>query len=79
MGNATRESLEGIRVIDLATPLAEATGRVFAGLGAEVIKIEAPGGCESRFAPPFAKGFEGLALILLGARSSSVGEFSASG
>ena len=47
-------ALEGIRVLDLSTPLAEATGRVLADLGAEVIKIEPPGGCESRFAPPFA-------------------------
>jgi crotonobetainyl-CoA:carnitine CoA-transferase CaiB-like acyl-CoA transferase len=47
-------SLEGIRVLDLATPLAEATGRVLADLGAEVIKVEPPGGCEARFAPPFA-------------------------
>lgn len=46
--------LEGVRVLDLSTPLAEATGRVLADLGAEVIKIEAPGGCESRFAPPFS-------------------------
>ena len=52
-------SLEGIRVLDLATPLAEATGRVFADLGAEVLKIEPPGGCESRFTPPFAPGGEG--------------------
>lgn len=46
-------ALEGIRVLDLATPLAEATGRVFADLGAEVLKIEPPGGCPSRFVPPF--------------------------
>ena len=43
-------------MIDLSTPLAEATGRVLADLGAEVIKVEPPGGCESRFAPPFADG-----------------------
>ena len=48
-----RGPLDGIRVLDLATPLAEATGRVFADLGAEVIKIEPPGGCESRFTAPF--------------------------
>jgi crotonobetainyl-CoA:carnitine CoA-transferase CaiB-like acyl-CoA transferase len=52
-------ALDGLRVLDLSTPLAEATGRVFADLGAEVIKVEPPGGCEARFAPPFAKGGEG--------------------
>lgn len=46
--------LDGIRVLDLSTPLAEATGRVLADLGAEVLKIEKPGGCEARFAPPFS-------------------------
>jgi crotonobetainyl-CoA:carnitine CoA-transferase CaiB-like acyl-CoA transferase len=51
--------LHGIRVIDLATPLAEATGRVLADLGAEVIKVEPPGGCASRSTPPFADGGEG--------------------
>ena len=47
-------ALEGIRVLDLTTPLGEATGRILADLGAEVIKVEPPGGCEARFAPPFA-------------------------
>ena len=58
MSNRARQSLEGIRVLDFTTALGEAAGRVFADLGAEVIKIEAPGGCDARFAPPFAKGFD---------------------
>lgn len=40
--------LSDIRVVDLTGHLAEAAGRVFADLGAEVIKIEPPTGCSSR-------------------------------
>lgn len=46
-------ALDGIRVLDLTTAMGEAAGRVFADLGAEVLKVEPPGGCEARFAPPF--------------------------
>ncbi len=52
-GRARPAALADLRVLDLSTPLAEATGRILADLGAEVIKVEPPGGCEARFAPPF--------------------------
>lgn len=58
MAGSAPAALEGIRVLDLATPLAEAAGRVFADLGAEVIKVEPPGGCAARRTPPFERGRE---------------------
>ncbi|MCY3635683.1 MAG: CoA transferase [bacterium] len=48
-------ALDGIRVLDLSTRMAEATGKTLADLGAEVIKVEPPGGCDARFTPPFAQ------------------------
>ena len=45
--------LDGIRVLDLATSRAEMAGRVLADMGAEVIKVEPPGGSPSRRLPPF--------------------------
>ena len=45
--------LDGIRVIDYATPHGELAGRILADLGAEVIKVESPEGCDSRRLPPF--------------------------
>src|SRR5262245_16829198 len=70
----TRPSaLAGIRVIDLATSRAELAGRVLADLGAEVIKVEPPGGCEARTLPPFANDSAGGSLywasVGLGKRS----------
>ena len=47
------------------------TGRILAELGAEVIKVEPPGGCESRALPPFA-GAESLYWAALGAGKRSV-------
>ena len=47
-------ALAGIRVVDLATPRTELAGRVLADLGAEVLKLEPPGGATARHLPPFA-------------------------
>src|SRR5262245_34928490 len=45
--------LAGIRVIELADEQAEYCGLTLAGLGAEVIKIEPPGGNSTRRIGPF--------------------------
>ncbi len=54
----TRENgtlLQGVRVLDLAGPRGEMAGRVLADMGAEVIKVEPPGGAASRRLPPFSE------------------------
>ena len=45
--------LAGLRVIEIADELAEYTGLLLAGLGAEVIKIEPPSGAPTRQIGPF--------------------------
>jgi crotonobetainyl-CoA:carnitine CoA-transferase CaiB-like acyl-CoA transferase len=45
--------LEDIVAVDLGGHLAEATGRILVDLGATVIKVEPPEGCESRSRGPF--------------------------
>ncbi|MGD9933827.1 MAG: CaiB/BaiF CoA transferase family protein [Dehalococcoidia bacterium] len=65
--------LVGIRVIDLATPRAELAGRLLADLGAEVIKVEPPGGTAARAYPPFDRAHPGESLywasVALGKKS----------
>ncbi len=46
--------LRGLRVVDLADERGELCGRLLSDFGAEVIRIEAPGGAPSRGLPPFA-------------------------
>ncbi len=46
--------LEGVRVIDLADERGELCGRLLADLGADVLRVEPPGGAVSRRLPPFA-------------------------
>ena len=55
-GNAVGSSgsfLGGVRVIELADELGEYCGKVLAGLGADVIKVEPPGGEKTRGYGPF--------------------------
>ena len=48
------QPLEGLRVVDLADEKGELCGRMLCDLGAEVIRVEPPGGAVSRRLPPFA-------------------------
>ena len=62
---------DGIRVIDATTRWGELAGKVLAELGAEVIKVEPPEGCESRRLGPF-DGDESLYWACVGAGKKSV-------
>ena len=46
-------ALAGIRVIELADEQAEYCGLTLAGLGADVVKVEPPGGSSTRRIGPF--------------------------
>ena len=48
-------ALSGVRVIELADEKAEYCGLTLAGLGADVIKVEPPGGSSTRQIGPFYK------------------------
>ena len=55
-----RRPLHGIRIVDLTLERGELTGRLLADLGAEVLKLEAPWGDDTRsWGPPFQAGFDG--------------------
>ncbi|HEX2827479.1 MAG TPA: CoA transferase [Burkholderiales bacterium] len=58
--NSKPGPLKGIRVIEIADEQAEYCGLTLAGLGAEVIKIEPPGGNSTRRIGPFYEDKEGL-------------------
>ncbi|MFC1917281.1 CaiB/BaiF CoA transferase family protein [Chloroflexota bacterium] len=47
--------LEGLRVLDLAGPQGQFCGKLLADFGAEVIKVEKPGGDDARQTGPFVK------------------------
>src|SRR5688572_5082540 len=50
----TRGMLDGIRVVEFASENAAFAGKMLAGMGAEVILIEPPGGHYTRWFEPFA-------------------------
>jgi benzylsuccinate CoA-transferase BbsE subunit len=47
------ELLKGFRMLDLTDDKGALCGKIFADLGAEVIKVEPPAGCPTRSIPPF--------------------------
>jgi crotonobetainyl-CoA:carnitine CoA-transferase CaiB-like acyl-CoA transferase len=47
------ELLKGFRLLDLTDEKGALCGKMFADLGAEVIKVEPPSGCTTRSIPPF--------------------------
>src|SRR5579862_5431985 len=52
--------IEGLRVLDLADQSGFVCGRILADIGADVIKVEPPGGDAGRRVPPFAGDEPGL-------------------
>lgn len=50
-----RQFLGGLRVVEIGNELGEYCGKVLAGLGADVVRIERPGGDETRSNGPFYK------------------------
>ncbi|MDH5236316.1 MAG: CoA transferase [Acidimicrobiia bacterium] len=52
MSSVTDRPLTGFRVVDLADGKGELCGRLLADLGADVIRVEPPGGASSRMALP---------------------------
>lgn len=54
----TDRALEGLRVVEFTDELGSYCGRLLADLGADVVKVEPPGGGVQRHTPPFVKGLD---------------------
>ena len=63
--------LAGVRVVDMADEKGETCGRFLADLGADVIRVEPPGGARSRRLPPF-HGTTSLAFAVRNANKRGV-------
>ncbi len=53
------ELLKGFRMLDLADEKGALCGKIFADLGADVIKVEPHAGCSTRTIPPFLEDIPG--------------------
>lgn len=53
-------ALDGLRVLEVASPFTQYCGKMLAELGAEVILVEPPGGALVRRVPPFIGGVAGI-------------------
>jgi len=64
--------LAGVRVLDVAGEPAAMTGRILADLGAEVVKVEPPGGDPLRAVPPFGPDGTSLRFVAWNAGKACV-------
>ncbi|MFD7433081.1 CoA transferase [Streptomyces sp. NPDC059861] len=64
--------LDGLRVVDLSTRLGTYTGRLFADLGADVVRVEPPGGVPERTVPPLTGDGTSLSFAFTEAGKRSV-------
>ena len=70
---ASDRPLAGLRVVDLADEKGELCGRLLADLGADVLRVEPPGGARSRKLPPFHAGASlGFAFRNAGKRGATL-------
>jgi crotonobetainyl-CoA:carnitine CoA-transferase CaiB-like acyl-CoA transferase len=82
MESAGSRPLDGIRVVDATDEKGELCARLLADLGADVIRLEPPGGATARRLPPFAPGSgESLSFALrnAGKRGATLDLASATG
>jgi len=63
--SATSDALEGITVLDIAGPLGNYCGKLFADMGADVILVEPPDGAPTRELAPFVAGRTDMSASLV--------------